>query len=846
MEVVYGTAVEVLKRVATAAEQEICLAWGMKEDLKKLEKTMSTLKAVLLDAGKKQEQNEALRVWLRRLKDVFLDAQDVLGEVECELLRREVVKTHGSIGRKVRRFFSSSNPLAFRLNIGHQIKALRQELDDVAKDRIHFHLNEKQDLMQGRREMTSSFVRPSEIIGRDSEKEKIVNMLLQKNHNDLIISIIPIVGIGGLGKTALAKLVYNDDKVTQEFGLKMWVCVQQDFNVAELTREILKSAISATSTINENFSIDQALKGTNDISNLSVDLVQIFLRTTLKDKKILLVLDDVWNEDRSKWNEVKDLLLTACANGSRIIVTTRNSSVVSVMGTTPAHNLECLSEEKSRSLFFKYAFGDEQLAEQFSKLKDFGKQIVQKCKGVPLALKTLGSLLSSSTDEGEWKYVRDSEIWELTQVENDPILSALRLSYNTMSPQLKQCFAHCSIVPKNIRTDRLDIIWMWMALGIIESPNDKRDLEDIGESHFKALCARSFFQYLGDDERLFNLSQVFEMHDLIHQLASSIIKHEVYTVNSDTKMSCDQYVRYLMIFLRESHGQSISTILHKLKKVRSIFLGYETEQELPSVEECFLPTCISKFRYLRLFDLSFLSFDVLPTTIGTLKHLRYLNLQGNKKIKKLPNSICKLQSLQTLILSRCSELEELPKDIRYLINLRTLFVTTKQTHFPENGIGRLKVLRFLVIFQCRNLRSLPHDMRYCATLRTLLIGDCEQLDLAIGPNEVIPMSLQSLLIWDSPQVTALPHWLQGAAHSLQRLGIRGCPNLVALPEWFPNLTSLQKLFIFMCPKLSFLPIGMQRLTSLTDLKIVGCDALKERYKSEILRIGQLLHTFQTS
>ncbi|XP_024029132.1 putative disease resistance protein RGA4 [Morus notabilis] len=101
IEVVYGTAAEVLKRVATAAEQEICLAWGMREDLKKLEKTMSTLKAVLLDAEKKQEQNEALRVWLRRLKDVFLDAQDVLGEFECELLRREVVKTHGSIGRKV-------------------------------------------------------------------------------------------------------------------------------------------------------------------------------------------------------------------------------------------------------------------------------------------------------------------------------------------------------------------------------------------------------------------------------------------------------------------------------------------------------------------------------------------------------------------------------------------------------------------------------------------------------------------------------------------------------------------------------------------------------------------------
>ncbi|GMN35932.1 hypothetical protein TIFTF001_042321, partial [Ficus carica] len=100
MEVLYGTAVEVLKRVATAADGEISLAWGMKDGLKKLERTMSTVKAVLLDAEKKQHDNEQLRIWLRRLKDVFLDAEDVLGEFDCELLQRDVVKMHGSIGRK--------------------------------------------------------------------------------------------------------------------------------------------------------------------------------------------------------------------------------------------------------------------------------------------------------------------------------------------------------------------------------------------------------------------------------------------------------------------------------------------------------------------------------------------------------------------------------------------------------------------------------------------------------------------------------------------------------------------------------------------------------------------------
>ena len=128
------------------------------------------------------------------------------------------------------------------------------------------------------------------------------------------VCVIPIVGIGGLGKTTLAKLVYNNELVERHFQLRMWVYVYDDFNVTWLIKEILKSALV---TIDENLSLDQ---------------LQIQLRGLLKDKKFLLVLDDVWNEDRKKWIELENLLVGDC-NGSKILVTTRNNSVATIMST---------------------------------------------------------------------------------------------------------------------------------------------------------------------------------------------------------------------------------------------------------------------------------------------------------------------------------------------------------------------------------------------------------------------------------------------------------------------------------------------------------------------------------
>ncbi|KAF2307992.1 hypothetical protein GH714_034149 [Hevea brasiliensis] len=221
----FSVAQKVLEKLASKACQEISIAWGVQGELKKLEDVLMTVKAVLLDAEEKQVTNNDVRVWLIKLKDVLYDAEDVLDEFECETQRKQLLKLYGSTAEKVGRLFSSSNPLAFSFKMGHKIKQIREQLDEIASLKAKFHLSERDEgrrSMPKERAMTHSFVNVSDVIGRDEDKENIIR-LLQKPNDGGKIDVIPIVGIGGLGKTALSKLVYNDERVQNHFQLKMWL-----------------------------------------------------------------------------------------------------------------------------------------------------------------------------------------------------------------------------------------------------------------------------------------------------------------------------------------------------------------------------------------------------------------------------------------------------------------------------------------------------------------------------------------------------------------------------------------------------------------------------------------------
>ncbi|XP_021622981.1 putative disease resistance protein RGA3 [Manihot esculenta] len=693
-----------------------------------------------------------------------------------------------------------------------KVKQIREILDEIASQKSKFHLTERYEsrhVMPRERALTHSFVQASEVIGRDDDKENIIR-LLQDSSDSEQISVIPIVGIGGLGKTSLAKFVYNDERVRNHFQLQIWVCVSEEFDIKILTEKIIKST-------------EDGITHVEKLKNMEMDQLQRILRESIGDKKYLLILDDVWNDDPMKWNQLKELLSMG-ANGSKILVTTRSNKVASIMGTIPkAYELSGLPEDECVALFTKCAFKEGQV-KRYPNLLKIGVEIVKKCKGVPLAVKTLASLLLN-TDESYWKSIRDSELWKIAQKETD-ILPALRLSYEQLPAHLKKCFAYCSFYPKDYAFYNWELIQFWMAHGLLESANQNEEPEGIGSRYFQELGSRSFFQ---DFEIREGIWITCKMHDLVHDLALSLTQNEFLAITSSTTHISQHSVRHLLFPNSALLPQDLSTLLQGLDHVRTVI--FRSDKKSHSSQSN-LDLYLLRFQYLRMLELAHSKLEISLDWISALKHLRYLHVHGNSRIKKLPNSIFKLHNLQTLLL--CEGIEELTSDIKYLINLKYLMFSTKQKCLPMNGIGCLTSLRFLDIRSCEKLEHLFEDMQGLKHLRTLIIGDCESL-ISLPQSMKYLTALEILAIGNCKNLNlTLAEKGKDDKHlaqfNLQKLILKKLPKLVDFPEWLLQGSSntLQFLKLESCEYLKELPVCIQHIASLQQLEIENCDELNER------------------
>ncbi|KAJ4972257.1 hypothetical protein NE237_005356 [Protea cynaroides] len=608
--IVHGVGV-ILMKVISMATPDIGFLWNVKDELKKLVHTLTAIQALLQDAEKQQEENMIVRHFLERLRDVAYATEDILDEYGYQTTRLNVM------GNKVSKLFLHSISPAFKLKKALKIKNINSELDEIKRnmDALNFVRTSIPTTLQNRKTIeTFSFVDESEISGRDEDKSKIVSRLIESENQDILLSVLPIVGMGGIGKTTLAKLVHHDEYVTKYFDERAWVHVSRDFDIKKVLTDIIESLTKRTCQLS------------------STDAIQKMLRDELKEKRFLIVLDDIWNVNIEQW----DTLMTSLkigARGSKIIATTRSSEVASMIGTLDMHLLERLSEEESWSILKKKAFGNGG-AEETPSMVAIGKEIVKKCAGVPLAAKTLGGLMRIKKDQQEWLSIKDSEIWDL-RMDEDGILPALKLSYDHMPSPLRQCFLYCSIFSKGGYILKSDLIQQWIALGFLEPSVGDKPLADVGNDHCNYLLCNSLFQEPEKDD--FGGIIKFKMHDLVFDMAHSLSR--IANINVEYQELKNKSNGFYLIIYTDGDIKWFQECLFKFRKLRSLHLGCTKIGN--SICSNVLDFLFKKLKHLRVLDLSHCGIKELPSSIKKLKHLRYLDLRENP-IEELPASITNL------------------------------------------------------------------------------------------------------------------------------------------------------------------------------------------------------------
>ncbi|CAI0473610.1 unnamed protein product [Linum tenue] len=776
--------------------------------------------AVLDDAEEKQMTSRLVSIWATELRDLAYDAEDVLDSFATEQLQRKIkAETASASTSKVQKListcFSAINPrtLKFNAEMVSKVREITVRLQKISAEKNHLDLKEIVGTKlptTTERLPTTSLVNESKVYGRDEDWLGILE-LLRANQTDVDVSVIPIIGMGGLGKTTLAQLVLSRAK--SEFDVIAWVSVGEDFDVHRITKTILGSDGS----------------GCNDLNSL-----QEKLKEKLSGKKFLIVLDDVWNEDYQKWVLCRAPLETG-ALGSKILVTTRNSSVSSIMGTFPPYLLKELAFNDCLHLFADHALGTTAFTAH-SYLEEMAKEIVKRCRGLPLAIKALGGMLRGKQNPKQWEEVLYSKIWDLP--ETNGILPALRLSYHHLPSNLKRCFGYCAILPKDMEFEEDELVLLWLAEGfLVQRKHSEKSAKNLGHKYFHDLLSRSFFQQASDNPSRFT------MHDLMNDLAEYESKGICLRLDDKLEDTASfPTVRYSSFRRHKYDLLQRFGVFAKLKNLRSLsalpfttysddFLSYKVLLEL-----------VPKLKYLRVLSLAGYKMEELPDVVFTLKQLRYLNLSGTD-IVGLSELVGELFNLQTLRLHGCQNLVKLPRSIGNLINLQWLDNSntvslqelpaevaklTNLTILPKVLVGKGgKGFRIVDLKNLSQLQGKLHIQGLCSNFMN--IQDAEVADLK-GKQDLDDLGLE----WctdsqcshdETVEVKVLnllrPHW------KLKKLSIKFYGG-VKFPVWVgdPTFAAMVHLELLNCRKIRSVPL-LGQLSLLTTLRLSGMNKVKE-------------------
>nr|AYN64299.1 RGH1 [Hordeum vulgare subsp. spontaneum] len=710
MELVAGAMVSLISKLGKLLTEEYNLRKSVKKDVEFLRRELESMHTVLIKVGEvpREQLDRQVKIWADEVRELSYNMEDVIDKF---LVRVDNIQSHDNangLKRLMKRMIVVFKKGKNHHRIANAITEITEQFHELAarpeRNKVDGITPNPTEAIVLDPRLRALYTEVTELVGisgkRDEDIMRLLSMETEDDASNKRLKKVSIVGFGGLGKTTLAKAVY--EKIKGDFDCRAFVPIGRNPDIKKVFRDILIELGNSHS----------------DLTILDAKQLMVKLREFLENKRYLVIIDDIWDE--SLWEIIKFAFSNRNNLGSRLITTTRIVSVSNSCCSSAddsVYQMKPLSLDDSRKLFHKRIFSSE--TECPNEFEQVSRDILKKCGGVPLAIITIASALAGGQKvkpKHEWYILLQSLGSGLTEDNSlDEMRRILSFSYYDLPYDLRTCLLYLSIYPEGSEIGRDRLIWKWVAEGFVHPGNQGTSLFLLGLNYFNQLINRSMIQPIYD-----HLGQIStcRIHDMVLDLICNL-SHEAKFVNlldgTRNSMSSQSNVRRLSLQnINEDHPAKSLTNIMSMSRVRSITIFPTAIDIMPA---------LSRFEALRVLDLMGCNLgensnlQLHLKDVGHLIHLRYLGL-SRTKIRELPPKIGNLQFLEVLDLGN-NYIDELPPtvcNLRRLIYLNIYPCKVVPTGVLHN-LTSIEVLREILV----PLNIIAQELGNLARLRELRI-----------------------------------------------------------------------------------------------------------------------------
>ncbi|XP_045827016.1 disease resistance protein RPM1-like [Trifolium pratense] len=677
--------------------EEVNLLKGVHKEFADIKDELESMQAFLKDADRRaategdiDNTSEGVKTWVKHVREAAFRIEDIIDDYLIHVEQQPLDDTTGCVAvlHKIAQLLKT---MIHQHQIASEIQDIKLSVRGIKERSKRYGFQIQNSIEQGSRSfrgsqnakwhdprMASLYLDEAEIIGFQEPKNELTGWLLEGRSERTVIAV---VGMGGLGKTTLAKQVFNNKEVVGHFDCRVWITVSESYYIEGLLRGML----------NELYK-QKGDTPPQDISQMDRGSLISVLRNYLQQKRYVFVFDDVWNIHF--WNEIEN----ACIDnrmGSKIFITTRKMDVAKNCQKSSfieVHQLQPLTDDQSFELFKKKTFQfDDSDGCCPNKLNDISFKIAKKCKGLPLAIVAIGGLLSTKEKNViEWRRFCKNMTLELKKDSNlIAINKILALSYEDLPFHLKSCLLYFGMYPEDYIVHSKTLIRQWIAEGFVKEESGNT-LEEVAEGYLTELIHRSLVQV--SSVTIDGKTKSCCVHDLTRAMILEKCEDLSFckNISGNGHSSLSGSIRRLSI---TTHSNDFMKRIEN-SRVRSLFLFADNSQLL---SEDFTRRIFREYRRLKVLEFGVFSnvrlSNILRENLGSLIHLKYLSFNIVELIK-LPESISMLQNLETLDM-RHTIFYDLPKEVSKLRKLQHLLSSGMWMFKLKGGIGGMESLQTL-------------------------------------------------------------------------------------------------------------------------------------------------------